>query len=88
MANQSSADQRPTEYTVTSTADRYIISIDKNSIEREFLLELMERLRIEALIHKADFNEDIVQLGEEIKAEWWQEHKEEFLKGTRHAGHR
>jgi len=47
----------------------YLLSIDKNSIDKEILVELVERIRLECLIKKADFGEDIEDLGEEIKAE-------------------
>lgn len=63
-----------------TTDDRFLISIDKNSIDKEFLLELIEKLRLESLIRKADFDESIEDLGEEIKADWWQKNKSEYIR--------
>jgi hypothetical protein len=63
-----------------TTDDKFLISIDKNSIDKEFLLELIEKIRLESLIRKADFDESIEDLGEEIKADWWRKNKSKFIK--------
>lgn len=39
----------------------YLLSIDKNAIDKEVLLDLIERIRLEYLIKKADFDEAINQ---------------------------
>ena len=57
----------------------YLLSIDKNAIDKEVLLDLIERIRLEYLIKKADFDESIEELGEEIKAEWWAKNKQRLL---------
>jgi hypothetical protein len=62
-----------------TTDDRFLISIDKNLIDREFLLNLIEKIRLEYLIRKADFDESIEDLGEEIKADWGQKNKDKFI---------
>lgn len=62
-----------------TTDDKFLISIDKNSIDKEFLLELIEKIRLESLIRKADFDESIEDLGEEIKADWWKKNKSKFI---------
>lgn len=63
-----------------TTEDKFLISIDKDSIDKEFLLNLIEKIRLESLIRKADFDENIEDLGEEIKADWWQKNKSKFIK--------
>lgn len=55
------------------------LKIDKTAIDKEVLIDLIQRIRFEYLIKKADFDEDIVELGEEIKAEWWAKNKERLL---------
>lgn len=51
-----------------TTKERFLISIDKNMVEKEFLIEMIEKIRLEYLIRKADFDESVDDLGEEIKA--------------------
>ena len=63
-----------------TTDDRFLISIDKKFVDKEFLLNLLEKLRLEYLIRKADFDESIEDLGEEIKGDWWQKNKSKFIK--------
>ncbi len=65
---------------IQSTEDKYLISIDKNALDKGFLLELFERLRIEGLAKKIDLDDSILDLGEDIKKDWWEKNKERLLK--------
>jgi len=65
--------------TVESSGDRFIISIDKKSIDKGLLLQLIDNLRLESLADKVDFGEEIEELGEEIKENWWKENKDRFI---------
>lgn len=42
----------------------YLLSIDKNAIDKEALLDLIERIRLEYLIKKNDFDKDIEEVKE------------------------
>ncbi|MGI8544069.1 MAG: hypothetical protein ACR2MD_11435 [Aridibacter sp.] len=53
-----------------TTNDKFLISVDKDSVDKEFLLNLIEKIRLESLIRKSDFDDSIEDLGEEIKADW------------------
>lgn len=63
-----------------TTEDRFLISIDKNLVDKEFLLELIEKIRLEYMVRKADFDAGLEDLGEEIKADWWKKNKDRFIK--------
>lgn len=63
-----------------TTDDKFLISIDKNLVDKEFLLEMIEKIRLESLVRKADFDESVEDLGEEIKADWWAKNKGRFIK--------
>ncbi len=65
---------------IQNQSDRYVISIDKKAVSQEFMLELLERLQIEQLARKIDFDDSILALGEEINANWWQQNKHRFIK--------
>ena len=60
-------------------SDRYLISLDKASFDRQWLVRFVERLRIEELASQLDLSEDIEQLGEQIKADWWEKNKDRFI---------
>ena len=64
---------------IQNQSDRYVISIDKKAVSQEFMLELLERLQLEQLAKKVDFDESILSLGEEINANWWQQNKHRFV---------
>lgn len=59
--------------------DKYLISIDKSMFDKEWLVKLLENLRVEELARKFDFDESIETLGEEIKADWWEKNKKRFI---------
>lgn len=59
--------------------DKYLISIDKSLFDKEWLVKLLENLRVEELARKFDFDESIETLGEEIKADWWAKNKKRFI---------
>ena len=62
-----------------TTNDKFLISIDKCLVGKEFLLNLVEKIRLEYLAQKVDFDESIEHLGEAIKDEWWQKNKSRFV---------
>ncbi|MBL8205688.1 MAG: hypothetical protein JNM09_15745 [Blastocatellia bacterium] len=67
---------------VETTADRFLISIDKNLMTKEMLLRLLNQLRLESLAQRVDFDESVEDLGEEIKDSWWQQNKARLLQGA------
>jgi hypothetical protein len=67
-------------YEVTSSENKVVVSIDKSLMDKEYVLKILDRLRLEYLAKKADFNESVMDLSDEIKTEWWKENKESFLK--------
>lgn len=66
---------------VTSLKDKVVISIDKSLVSKEYLLNLLSRLQLENLIMKANFDENILDISEEIKRNWWGKNKDRFLNG-------
>lgn len=68
-----------TGISLQSTSENFIISINKNLIDKVFLMQLLDKIRTEYLAKKINFEEDIEDLGEEIKDAWWQKNKERFL---------
>jgi hypothetical protein len=67
---------------VETTADRFLISIDRKLYKKEMLLRVLNQFRLESLAHQVDFDESIEDLGEEIKDSWWQQNKERLLQGN------
>jgi hypothetical protein len=65
---------------IDSQQDRYVISLDKNTINKDLLFEILERLEIEKLAQKVGFNDDILELGQEINNNWWKQNKGRFIK--------
>ncbi len=67
---------------ITTTSDRFLISLDRKAIKRESLLRLLELFRLEMLAERVDFEASIEGLGEEVVANWWEKNKESYLNLT------
>lgn len=57
----------------------FFLTISKEVIDKDMLVELVERIRLEYLLKQADFDQSIEDLGEEIKADWWKANKDKFI---------
>jgi hypothetical protein len=66
---------------ISESGDRLVISVPKAAAGANILRELAERLRFEELTEKAQFKEeDLLLLGNQIKANWWNSHKQKIEK--------
>ncbi|MEK7256746.1 MAG: hypothetical protein AAB316_18475 [Bacteroidota bacterium] len=63
----------------SSTEKHYIVSIDKDSVTHEWLLQWLEALHLEILGKKVAFDPSIEEIGEKIKADWWKKNKARIL---------
>lgn len=62
-----------------STNTQYVISIDKNLMDRDELFEVLRWLRLRFLIRKAEFEPEIEDVGEEILSEWWSKNHQRYV---------
>lgn len=70
-------------FKIENIGKEVVIKIDRESINYEQILKYIEKIRIEYLAEKADFSDEIMDLGEEIKAEWWNKNKDEYMNGVK-----
>jgi hypothetical protein len=62
-------------FEIKTTKDKLIITVDRSAVDVRFLTNLVKRLRVEQLIRKANFDDDILELAERIKKDWWKKIK-------------
>ncbi len=67
---------------VQSTEHSIQVTFDKTLMPFDSLMEFLNKLQLEYLAKEIDFSEEIIRIGENIKQDWWQHHKHEFLKDT------
>ncbi|MBF0226857.1 MAG: hypothetical protein HQK76_15515 [Desulfobacterales bacterium] len=67
-------------FNIQSSGNQVVITVDLSFINIDSLNKLFEKLRIEQLIQKANFNDKVTDIGKEIKQNWWQKNKELYLK--------
>ena len=48
-------------------------------MDKDVLFAFLEKLKLEELAKKVDFDESILDLGEEINRNWWQQNKNRFI---------
>jgi len=69
-----------TGLTIENTNDRLVLSIDKSNFSEDVLLDVMRITRLEYLIAKADFDESVLEIADEIKNDWWEKNKVEIFR--------
>lgn len=60
-------------------SDKYLISLDKASFDREWLVRFVKRIRIEELAGQLNLGKEVEDIGEQIKADWWEKNKGRFI---------
>ena len=68
---------------IKSTKDHLLISIDKKLMGQEELLRVFDYFQVEKLAQKAQLNDEISEVGEQMKADWWEKNKDWFLSKDR-----
>jgi len=64
---------------IKSTNDELTIKVNKSKINMDIIIDFLERLRVEFLAQKINFDEEILTVSDEIKEDWWKRNKEKFL---------
>ena len=72
-------------FSIQSVGNLAVITVDLSFMNVESLNRFFERLRAEQLIRKANFSDEIAEIGSEIKENWWQENREAYLEGINDA---
>ncbi|RMG05060.1 MAG: hypothetical protein D6726_02065 [Nitrospirae bacterium] len=65
---------------VKSSKNKIVVTFDKTKLNVDILLKFIERLEIEEKAEKIDFSNDILQVADEIKNQWWLQNKKKLLK--------
>jgi len=65
--------------TVNDSKEQIVSTIDKNNFTEEVFDKLVAIARLQYLIKTADFDESVIDFGEELKANWWNENRNEIL---------
>ena len=68
-----------TGLSVENTDRQLILSIDKSNFSESVLLKVMEIARLEYLVAKAEFDDAVLQIDEEMKENWWKNNKGEII---------
>ncbi|MDM8537300.1 hypothetical protein QUF70_11135 [Desulfobacterales bacterium HSG17] len=69
------------DFSIQSIGNQAVITVDLSFMNIESLNLMFDRLRTEQLIRKADFSEEVTELGREIKQSWWKNNRDQYLKG-------
>jgi len=48
-------------------------------MDKDILFSFLERLKLEELGRKVNFDESILEIGEEINDNWWKNNKSRFI---------
>ena len=69
--------------TLKSTKQQLVITIDKEAVGKDYILQILNWLEIERLVQKLHFDEKLLPVGEEIVQSWWDANKDRLLNPNR-----
>ena len=75
-------EKRMKNFSIQSVGNQAVITVDLSLISMESLNRLFERLQTEELIQQAGFDDNLVEIGGEIKRSWWRKNREWYLQGA------
>lgn len=67
--------------TLETREDRFLISIGRDYLDKDTITRLIDRIKLEHLVSKADFDSSVEDMGEHMKADWWSKNKDRYLWG-------
>ena len=68
---------------IQTKGDEMVIRLNRSGFNDNYLLSMIRRLQLEELAKKANFNDDILEIAEDIDQKWWNKNGEEFLKNVK-----
>lgn len=71
--------QANVSYQIKRTSTKVIVTFDREMVDEERLADWLNFLKVEYLVKKAGFGEEIEAVGEELLAEWWEKNKTRFI---------
>lgn len=63
---------------IRSEQDQYIINIDKKLFDTETIIRMVEWLRLEGLASRMNTGDEILEIDEDIKKDWWERNRDRF----------
>ena len=68
---------------IENKGGQMILKLNKEAFDQSYLISLVNRLQVEELAQKSEFNPDILNIAEQINQDWWESNGEQFLKEVR-----
>jgi len=68
-------------FRVNSTDKEIQITVSRSLVDIAAINNLLARLRVEQLVKKANFTEEVVKVADEIKKSWWEKNKAIYMEG-------
>ncbi|MCU0339333.1 MAG: hypothetical protein MUE30_05580 [Spirosomaceae bacterium] len=65
--------------TIDSLKEKYLITVDKDSIDADTLFSILKTFRVEHLAQKSNIGDEIFEIGEKIKQDWWEKNQFRFV---------
>ena len=64
---------------IENKGDQMILTLNKKAFDKNYLISLIKRLRLESFAQKANFDSSILNIAGQINQDWWDDNGEKFL---------
>jgi hypothetical protein len=66
-------------YQIRKTSKKLIVTLDREMVDEERVLDWLNFLKLEYLVRKASFGAEIEEMGKKSTAAWWEKNKSKLL---------
>ena len=67
---------------IQTKGNELTIKLNLDGFDKGYIIELIKRLQIEAVAQRSGITEEILQVAEDIKRDWWEKNGAAFMAGT------
>ncbi|MFN0034782.1 MAG: hypothetical protein ACKVUS_06940 [Saprospiraceae bacterium] len=71
--------QANTAYQIKKTPTKLIVTLDREMVDEEHVMDWLNFIRLEYLVKKANFGPEIEAMGEASLEAWWEKNKLRFI---------
>lgn len=68
---------------IENKGNQMILKINKDMFDKDYLISLVKRLKVEELACKSELDSEILNIAEEINEDWWKNNSDNFLMGIK-----
>lgn len=68
---------------IENIGNQLILKLNKKVFDKNFLISIVKKMELENLAIKSEFNQELMNIAEQINRDWWEANGDKFLEGVK-----